>query len=117
IDALKRIGVRIAIDDFGSGYSSLAYLRQLKADIVKIDRSFVSDLDTPDGHNLVAAIVNMAHAVGCRTVAEGVETADQYRALKAMGCDMAQGFWLARPDVAQNRRPQLDRGAPQPVSR
>ena len=117
IDALKRIGVRIAIDDFGTGYSSLAYLRQLKADIVKIDRSFVSDLDTPDGHNLVAAIVNMAHAVGCRTVAEGVETADQYRALKAMGCDMAQGFWLARPDVAQNRRPQLDRGAPQPVSR
>ena len=95
---LKDIGVQIAIDDFGTGYSALTYLKSLPVDILKIDRSFVRDLDT-DTRDLaiVRAIVDLAHALGLEVVAEGVETAAAARALLDLGCHRAQGFLLSRP--------------------
>ena len=98
IVALTKIGVRIALDDFGTGYSTLAHLRNLRADSLKIDRSFVSQLA---GHSrdreIVAAVTGMAHALGMLVVAEGVETEAQRQELTAIGCDVAQGYLFARP--------------------
>lgn len=102
LDALRQLrtlGIRIAIDDFGTGYSSLAYLRTFPVDEVKIDKSFVDDLDNRDStqESLVAAIVAMAKALGLKTVAEGVETTVQHDRLIALGVDTAQGYVYARP--------------------
>jgi diguanylate cyclase (GGDEF)-like protein len=95
---LKRIGVRLALDDFGTGYSSLNYLRQFPIDVVKIDRGFVADLDHDRAsHAIVVAVVAMAHAMGMRVVAEGVETIEQHRKLALVGCDSCQGYYFARP--------------------
>ena len=95
---LKSLGVRLAIDDFGTGYSSLNYLKRFPVDIVKLDRSFVQELDiSPVDTAIVSAVVNMAAAAGMATVAEGVETIDQFERLKAMGCPMVQGYHIARP--------------------
>ncbi|HET9444551.1 MAG TPA: EAL domain-containing protein [Acidimicrobiales bacterium] len=96
--ALKALGVRIAIDDFGTGYSSLSYLRRFPVDVVKIDRSFVAGLGVdPAADAIVAAVVNLSHALGLRVVAEGVETEEQLLAVRALGCDRAQGFYWSRP--------------------
>ncbi|MBI2710739.1 MAG: EAL domain-containing protein [Actinobacteria bacterium] len=94
-------GVRIAVDDFGTGYSSLAYLRRLPVDALKIDRAFVHDIDgpVPDGR-LVTAITTMAHTLELQVTAEGVETRAQLAALRACGCEHAQGFLFARPVAA-----------------
>ncbi|MCI3950324.1 MAG: Diguanylate cyclase/phosphodiesterase with sensor(S) [Acidimicrobiales bacterium] len=93
---LRGLGVKLAIDDFGTGYSSLAYLRRFPVDCLKIDRSFVSGLDgDSDSRPIAAAIVEMAHALGLRVVAEGVETSTQLEALVDLGCDAAQGFLFA----------------------
>lgn len=100
LETISRLGVQVAIDDFGTGYSSLARLGSLPIDLLKIDRSFVSDLDTTAGAATVAAIVDLAHAIDVEVIAEGVETDEQLRALQRMGCDQASGFLLARPDVA-----------------
>ncbi|MGQ9369750.1 bifunctional diguanylate cyclase/phosphodiesterase [Azospirillum sp. ST 5-10] len=95
---LREMGVALAIDDFGTGYSSLGYLRRFHADKLKIDRSFVDGLCTgPDGGVIVAAIVSMARSLGMETLAEGVETAEQFDALAAMGCEQVQGFLVGRP--------------------
>ena len=97
-DELARIGVFLSIDDFGTGYSSLNYLRQLPAQQIKIDRSFVSDIEhKKDARAVVDAVVRLAHALGLRVVAEGVETVGQHNILMAMGCDELQGFFYARP--------------------
>ena len=97
-EGLARIGVFLSIDDFGTGYSSLNYLRQLPAQQLKIDRSFVNDLESSeDARAVVAAVVSLAHALGLRVVAEGVETGGQRDILLAMGCDELQGFFYARP--------------------
>jgi EAL domain-containing protein (putative c-di-GMP-specific phosphodiesterase class I) len=97
-DALGDVGVYLSIDDFGTGYSSLAYLRQLPARQLKIDRSFVNDLETSkDARALVDGIVRLSHALGLRVVAEGVETTGQRDILVALGCDELQGFLFARP--------------------
>jgi len=97
-EGLARIGVFLSIDDFGTGYSSLNYLRQLPAQQLKIDRSFVNDLEnSEDARAVVAAVVGLAHALGLRVVAEGVETGGQRDILLAMGCDELQGFFYARP--------------------
>ena len=95
--ALRRQGVRIALDDFGTGYSSLSLLRDLPVDIVKIDRSFVHGLvpDSADGV-IVRAATDLAHALGMRTVAEGIETVDEWRAATTLGCDLMQGWHIAR---------------------
>jgi EAL domain-containing protein (putative c-di-GMP-specific phosphodiesterase class I) len=95
--ALKDIGVRLAMDDFGTGYSSLAHLRRFPLDVIKVDRSFVAGLGDGHGSSIAGAIVSLAHALGLRTVAEGIEDDEQRRAVLALGCDVGQGFHFARP--------------------
>jgi EAL domain-containing protein (putative c-di-GMP-specific phosphodiesterase class I) len=98
LDGLAQIGVTVSIDDFGVGYSSLAYLRRLPARQLKVDRSFVMDVDhSADARAVVEAVVRLAHALGLQVVAEGVETAAQRDILQGMACDLLQGFYLARP--------------------
>ncbi|CAN5751569.1 bifunctional diguanylate cyclase/phosphodiesterase [soil metagenome] len=100
-DGLARIGVFLSIDDFGTGYSSLSYLRQLPARQLKIDRSFVNDLESSnDARAVVDAVVRLAHALGLRVVAEGVETKGQQDILFELGCDELQGYFFARPMAA-----------------
>ncbi|HLK22855.1 MAG TPA: EAL domain-containing protein [Bryobacteraceae bacterium] len=99
MSTLRELGVRFAIDDFGTGYSSLSQLRNLPVDCLKIDRSFVRDLD-PSGSGsttLVRGIIGLAHSLDLEVVAEGVETEDQLKLLGAMGCDINQGFLLHKP--------------------
>ena len=101
-DGLARIGVFISIDDFGTGYSSLINLRQLPAAQLKIDRSFINDIETSrDALAIVGAVVNLAHSLGLKVVAEGVETVGQRDILIGMRCDEMQGFYFARPMGAE----------------
>ncbi len=101
LHVLKALGVRIGVDDFGTGYSSLTYLKRFPVNILKIDRSFVGGLGEggPGRRDraIVASIVDLAHAFGLTTVAEGVETPPQLAHLQAIGCDQAQGYYLSRP--------------------
>jgi diguanylate cyclase (GGDEF)-like protein/PAS domain S-box-containing protein len=97
LQRLRAAGVRIAIDDFGTGYSSLARLRRYPVDVIKLDRAFVADAGTDEGRAVVAAIVDLAHAVGAIALAEGVETAEQLELVRSLGCDRASGYHLARP--------------------
>ncbi len=100
---LKSIGVRLSIDDFGTGYSSLSRLPRYPIDALKIDRVFISQMSTDqDNHEIVRLIVNLAHSLGLKVVAEGTETQDQVAELKRLGCGMAQGFLYSPPvDSAQ----------------
>ena len=96
--AIRAMGVGIAIDDFGTGFSSLSYLAKLPVDTLKIDRSFVTDMTaTPEGLALVSTIINLAHALKLKVVAEGVETDEQSRLLRLLNCDEMQGFLFSRP--------------------
>ncbi len=98
LDRLKEMGVRVAVDDFGTGYSSLAYLKILPVDYLKIDVSFVRDIDRdPDDRAIVNAIIQLAKNLGLKTIAEGIENSAQLEILRDMGCDVGQGFYLARP--------------------
>ena len=95
---LRNIGLTVAIDDFGTGYSSLAYLKTFPVSVLKIDRSFVQDLETDlNDKGIAEAIVSMAAVLGMHVVAEGVETAAQAEILRAMGCGLAQGYFFGRP--------------------
>jgi diguanylate cyclase len=99
---LDAVGVHISIDDFGSGYSSLAYLRKLPAGELKIDRSFVLDLATSEeARKIAAAVVQLAQALKLKVVAEGVESEEQYQILRQLGCDELQGFLFAKPMSAK----------------
>ena len=103
LQSLKDLGVRVAIDDFGTGYSSLAYLHTLPVTTVKIDRSFVERLGGEDDSTpVVQAIIEMSHAMGLRVLAEGVEDDVRRMFLAGMGCDLAQGFYWARPMPAED---------------
>ncbi len=95
---LKDLGIRLAIDDFGIGFSSLSYLRRLPVDVVKIDRSFVAGVaSVSEEWTLARGIVKLVHGLGFETIAEGVERADQKAHLRALGCRLAQGYYFARP--------------------
>ena len=99
---LKELGVRLSIDDFGTGYSSMSYLKRLPVDEIKIDRGFVTDmLDSAQDHSLVHAVVDLAHRLDLHVVAEGVENEAVLDALRQIGCEMAQGFYLGRPAPAE----------------
>ncbi|GMR05245.1 MAG: hypothetical protein BMS9Abin24_040 [Thermodesulfobacteriota bacterium] len=98
MNAFRALGVRFVIDDFGTGYSSLSYIKALPIEMLKIDRTFVSDLLTsPDDRAIVTAIIRMAHSMDIEVVAEGVETEYQVAYLKSAGCDKLQGYLLSRP--------------------
>jgi len=113
LQALKDLGVGISIDDFGTGYSSLAYLKRYPIDKLKIDRSFV--MDTPDSADdvaIVTAIVQMGRSLQLRTVAEGVETAEQMALLRSLDCDLVQGHLVSEPmEAAAVRQWLLGQGA------
>jgi EAL domain-containing protein (putative c-di-GMP-specific phosphodiesterase class I) len=97
--ALREMGVQLAIDDFGSGYSALSSLKRFRVDVLKVDRAFVAELgrDSTDGP-IMAAIIDLTHALGLRAVGEGVERADQLAVLRALGCDVGQGYFFGRPE-------------------
>ncbi|GGK12728.1 putative signaling protein [Pilimelia terevasa] len=114
---LHGLGITICIDDFGTGYSSLSYLRMLPAEIVKIDRSFVQGMDEEDGDEaIVRTVVAMAHALGRRVVAEGVETEAQRDRLRALDCDLAQGYLFGAPRPPSADTAWLTLPTPAPVS-
>ena len=95
-------GIQVALDDFGTGYSSLSFLRKFDIDYLKIDQSFVLDLDTkPDNLALCEAIILMAHKLGLKVIAEGVETRKQRDLLRVAGCDFAQGYLFSKPVPAE----------------
>jgi EAL domain-containing protein (putative c-di-GMP-specific phosphodiesterase class I) len=98
LSRLRRAGVRLSVDDFGTGYSSLAYLQRLPATEIKIDRTFVSGMAHDRGNTvIVRSTINLAHDLGLSVVAEGIEDAETWQTLGALGCDAGQGFYLARP--------------------
>jgi EAL domain-containing protein (putative c-di-GMP-specific phosphodiesterase class I) len=98
LSELKALGVRLEIDDFGTGYSSLSRLQHFPVDILKIDRSFVSRMDTDhETSEIVRIIVMLAHGLCLKVVAEGVETQAQADMLKGLGCELAQGYLYSRP--------------------
>jgi diguanylate cyclase (GGDEF)-like protein len=100
LDELHEMGVRLAIDDFGKGYSSLSYLRRLPVDEIKIDRSFIIGLADGEDDTLVRCMIDLAHNLGLTVVAEGVESEAVYHQLAKLNCDAAQGYFIARPDDA-----------------
>jgi diguanylate cyclase (GGDEF)-like protein len=103
LETLRRTGVRIAIDDFGTGYSSMSVLGELPTDVLKIDRSFVTESASQgSARSVVEAIISIAHVLGKVTVAEGVETSDQVRTLRKLGCDFAQGYFFSKPVLAED---------------
>jgi diguanylate cyclase (GGDEF)-like protein len=116
--ALAALGVKLALDDFGTGYSSLNYLRRYPVHTVKLDRSFLDEVPQNDSAGaLVESVITMAHTLGKRVTAEGVETGAQLEFLRARGCEAAQGFYLARPmsataltEILESRRPGSEIG-------
>ena len=98
LNSLTKIGIQISIDDFGTGFSSLAYLKQLPVNQLKIDKSFVMDMQTDDSDKaIVFSTINLSHSLGLNVVAEGVENAETLRILKEMNCDVAQGYYFSKP--------------------
>jgi EAL domain-containing protein (putative c-di-GMP-specific phosphodiesterase class I) len=98
---LKELGVKLAIDDFGMGYSSLSYLKRFPVDALKIDRSIVKGVDRdPDSAAIVSAAITLAHALSLEAIAEGVETEVEATELRSLGCDFGQGYYWSRPRPA-----------------
>jgi diguanylate cyclase (GGDEF)-like protein len=103
LERLRDLGIRVQIDDFGTGYSSLGYLNTLPIDVLKIDRTFINQLDsTTSGLEIVQTILALAHGLGMQVIAEGVETDDQLAKLEALGCEYMQGFLFGRPVNGQD---------------
>jgi EAL domain-containing protein (putative c-di-GMP-specific phosphodiesterase class I) len=98
LNQLSSMGLTLSIDDFGTGHSSLAYLKRLPVHTLKVDKSFVIDMDTDeDNASIVHATIDLAHNLGLTVTAEGVETRAVYESLKAMGCDYYQGYYVGEP--------------------
>ena len=105
---IKKLGITVAIDDFGSGYSSLNYLKRLPVDVLKIDRSFIQDIETdPSDSAIVSGIVALAETLNMEIVAEGVETEGQRAILKKLGCNSFQGYLVAKPKPADKFEEQF----------
>ena len=96
---IKRLneGIRIAVDDFGTGYSSLSYLTQFSVDSLKIDRSFVLEMDQEISRKVIRTIIDLGESLDLNVIAEGVETEDQFRQLREHNCRLFQGYYLSRP--------------------
>lgn len=110
---LKSLGTDIAIDDFGTGYASLSYLRRFPASVVKVDRSFIAEIDTDDrARSIVSAIIEMARALGLRVVAEGIETPGQLAVARELDFDIGQGYYFARPTLGADLTPLLRQEKP-----
>lgn len=107
IKDLNTFGIKVALDDFGTGYSCLSYLQQFPVDYLKIDRSFVNNIKTPQGSAICATIVQLSRAVNAKTIAEGVEDEEQLKLLLNMGCDQIQGFYLSKPLEVKDLEIQL----------
>ncbi|MHB8690181.1 MAG: putative bifunctional diguanylate cyclase/phosphodiesterase [Solirubrobacteraceae bacterium] len=115
LTALKHLGVSLALDDFGSGFSSLGYLSRMPIDLLKLDHTFIAELGTQHERGLVSGVIKLARSLAIDTVAEGVEQADQVRELKAAGCAFAQGYYFAKPLDADRVTPfALQRACEQP---
>jgi len=97
VEIVRNLGVQLALDDFGTGFSSLSYLHQFNFDKLKVDRSFISSMSASKGTIVLEAIIKLALSLDIKTVAEGVETAEQYLILKSMECSEAQGYYLSKP--------------------
>jgi diguanylate cyclase len=110
LNAIHSMGVNLSVDDFGTGYSSLSQLHRLDFDVLKVDRAFTAELEkTKEGMAFFTAIITMAHALGMRVVAEGVETVGQIRKLKELRCDEIQGFYISRPLPPTDTQPILQK--------
>jgi EAL domain-containing protein (putative c-di-GMP-specific phosphodiesterase class I) len=98
IERVRKLGIDLAIDDFGKGYSSLTYLKQIPATEIKIDKRFIGTIALDDkDQQIVKTVIALAHALGMRVVAEGVDSAEALTVITELGCEMAQGFFIARP--------------------
>jgi len=98
----KNRGITLALDDFGTGYSSLTHLRRFNLDYLKIDKSFVDGLGrNPEDTAIIEHVIGLAHTLGLKVIAEGIEEEAQYKALRALACDFAQGFYFSRPQAAE----------------
>jgi EAL domain-containing protein (putative c-di-GMP-specific phosphodiesterase class I) len=97
LQRLRALGLTVAIDDFGTGYSSLSYLQKLPVDLLKIDKSFLQDVEVVSTCELIKAITAVAHSLGLRVAAEGIETQVQLDSIRAIGVDLAQGFLFGKP--------------------
>jgi EAL domain-containing protein (putative c-di-GMP-specific phosphodiesterase class I) len=110
---LRDAGIGIAIDDYGTGYSSLAYIRRMPINELKIDKSFVLGMDQDDNDRLIVrSTIELAHNLGLRVVAEGVESRVAWQRLASLGCDRAQGYFFGRPQTAASLSELLGTGAP-----
>jgi predicted signal transduction protein with EAL and GGDEF domain len=115
LQTLREKGVRVAIDDFGTGYSSLSYLRKFPVDTLKIDQSFVRQINAAGGDTpIVSAVISMARSLKIRVVAEGVETLEELAFLRANHCDEAQGYYFSRPGPPEQFAALLRIGVPEP---
>lgn len=111
-EEIKRLGVELSMDDFGTGYSSLSYLHRFPFDILKIDRSFITKMDGDKGRAMVKAIVMLAHGLGLKVIAEGIEEAWQASLLAEMGCEKGQGFYFSKPMSSEAVEAWLEKGCP-----
>jgi diguanylate cyclase (GGDEF)-like protein len=119
LDALRALGIRIAMDDFGTGYSSLAYLRRFPVDSLKIARELIagpSESDDPEAWAFARAIIALGNSLGLPIVAEGIETPEQLRVLRRLGCELGQGYLFGRPTSELDLEPELIRAAAMPAT-
>ncbi len=110
LSELKELGLSISMDDFGTGFSSLSYLKRFPLDTIKIDRSFINEIhESSDDQEITRAIIAMGQSVKLKTLAEGVETDEQLEILRSYGCDYIQGFFYGKPMTANDMTTYLEK--------